>query len=90
MALLLIRNALGLIAALGGLQLGAVHLELVGVDYEVSEAVFFIDLRLDGDGALVGEATAEFDVMDREVIMRRLGPSIEVRKLVGTAWVDGF
>ena len=81
MAFLLVGDILGLIDAFSGLELRAVQLELVSIDHKVSEAVFLIDLRLDGNGALIGEATAKLDVMDGEIIVRRFGPYIEVRNL---------
>jgi hypothetical protein len=64
MAFLLIGDILGFIDAFSGPELRAVHLELVSIDHEVSEAVFLIDLCFDGNGALIGEVTAKLDVMD--------------------------
>lgn len=86
MTFLFIGDILGFIDAFSGLELRAVHLELVSIDHEVSEAVFLIDLCLDGNGALVGEASAKLDVMDGEIIVRRFGPDIEVRNLTVVVW----
>lgn len=52
------------------------NLELVGIENEVTEAIVLGDFCSDGDGALVGELAAEFEIVEGDGVVGRLRPDV--------------
>jgi hypothetical protein len=51
-----------------------VDLELMGIKYEVAEAITLVDLGVDGDGSLVTKLAAELEVVEGNGVMRGFDP----------------
>jgi hypothetical protein len=69
LALLIVGDVLGRACVAAGLQLGAVDLELVGVEDQVGEAIILGDVGVDGDCALVAELSAKLNVVEGDGIV---------------------
>jgi len=55
-----------------------VDLELVGIEDEVVPTLIVLDVQGDGNGALVAEFPAEFDVMNGEFVVGGFRPVLRL------------
>jgi hypothetical protein len=46
----------------------------MGVEHQLGEAIVLSDLGVDADSALVGEFTAELDIVEGDGVVRGFGP----------------
>ena len=73
LTLLIVCDVLALASAVR-LELGALQLELMGIEHDIIPALVILNVELDGYGALVAKLSSIFDVVQGNVVVRRLCP----------------
>ena len=74
LTLVIIRDVLGRFCSIASLELSTVDLELMGIENQVTEAIVLGDLGFNRDCALVRELAAELEIVEGDVVVRRLRP----------------
>lgn len=74
LAFLIVRDVLGRLVRIAGLQLSAVNLELMGIEHQLREAIVLSDLGVDFDGSLKAEVAAELNIVEGDSVVGGFGP----------------